>query len=75
MQQNPAAGVLLGLCVGDALGVPVEFNGNGSLMRILPLIFAIRNQPVQERFLMVSDVSVITHSHIRSVFACFLYCE
>ena len=50
-------------------------NGNGSLMRMLPLIFAISDQPIQERFRMVSEVSAITHGHIRSAFACFLYCE
>jgi len=50
-------------------------NGNGSLMRILPLIFYIKDMPIIERFKMVNEVSGITHAHIRSVLACFIYCE
>ncbi len=50
-------------------------NGNGSLMRILPLVFAIKDQPVAERFRAVREVSSITHAHIRSAMACFIYIE
>jgi ADP-ribosyl-[dinitrogen reductase] hydrolase len=50
-------------------------NGNGSLMRILPLVFYIRNFPIAERFQITKDVSSITHGHIRSVIACFYYLE
>jgi ADP-ribosylglycohydrolase len=50
-------------------------NGNGSLMRILPLVFHIKGLPVAERFQKVREVSSITHAHIRSIMACFIYVE
>lgn len=50
-------------------------NGNGSLMRILPLAFTSRDWPVTERFQAVREVSSITHAHIRSSMACFIYLE
>lgn len=52
-----------------------EANGNGSLMRILPLLFYIRDKPVDERFAITRQVSSITHGHVRSVIACFYYLE
>ncbi len=52
-----------------------DSNGNGSLMRILPLVFYLKNKRVHERFKYISDVSSLTHRHIRSVIACFIYCE
>ncbi|WP_404984538.1 ADP-ribosylglycohydrolase family protein [Chryseobacterium sp. M5] len=59
------------LCGGTS-----EFdNGNGSLMRILPLLFYIKDFPIEKRFDIVKDVSSITHGHIRSVLACFIYLE
>lgn len=50
-------------------------NGNGSLMRILPLVFYILNKSVSERFEITRQVSSLTHRHIRSVIACFYYLE
>ncbi len=50
-------------------------NGNGSLMRIAPLVFYIKDKPVSERFELAKKVSSITHAHIRSVIACFYYLE
>ncbi len=50
-------------------------NGNGSLMRILPLLFYIKDKPENERFLITKQVSSITHGHIRTVIACFYYLE
>ncbi|MFL9833995.1 ADP-ribosylglycohydrolase family protein [Chryseobacterium terrae] len=50
-------------------------NGNGSLMRILPLLFYIKDFPIEKRFDAVKEVSSITHGHIRSVLACFIYLE
>ena len=51
-------------------------NGNGSLMRILPLLFEvqkIRNR--KEKYELIKKVSSITHGHIRSCLACFYYLE
>ncbi|MBW8688199.1 ADP-ribosylglycohydrolase family protein [Chitinophaga rhizophila] len=50
-------------------------NGNGSLMRILPLLFYIKDMPVEERFRHTKDVSSLTHRHLRSVNGCFIYLE
>ena len=50
-------------------------NGNGSLMRILPLLFYIHDKPIDERFEITKQVSSITHGHIRSVISCFIYLE
>lgn len=59
------------LCGGTS-----EFdNGNGSLMRILPLLFYFKDISIEKRFDSVKDVSSITHGHIRSVLACFIYLE
>lgn len=56
-------------------GLFEDTNGNGSLMRILPLIFFIKDKPIAERYEYVKQVSSITHGHIRSVIACFYYTE
>lgn len=50
-------------------------NGNGSLMRILPLLFALQQKTEAERFGLCRSVSAITHGHIRSVIACHYYLE
>lgn len=50
-------------------------NGNGSLMRILPLLFYIKDMSIEDRFRYVSDVSSLTHRHIRSILGCFIYTE
>jgi ADP-ribosyl-[dinitrogen reductase] hydrolase len=50
-------------------------NGNGSLMRILPLAFYQPAMPLPERFQLIREVSAITHGHVRSALACFLYLE
>jgi ADP-ribosyl-[dinitrogen reductase] hydrolase len=56
-------------------GMEEDDNGNGSLMRILPLLFHIHALPVEERYMKVKEVSAITHAHFRAVFACFCYME
>lgn len=50
-------------------------NGNGSLMRILPLVLYIKDFPEKERFTFTEAVSSITHRHYISVVACFYYLE
>lgn len=52
-----------------------DSNGNGSLMRIMPLLFHIRELPVEKRYRIIKEVSSLTHAHIRSVIACFYYLE
>jgi len=57
----------------EAGGKDSNSNGNGSLMRILPLVFYLRNKSINEHFEIVKNVSSITHGHICSVIACFYY--
>jgi ADP-ribosylglycohydrolase len=47
----------------------VDSNGNGSLMRISPLVFSMLDKPMDERYQITKQVSSITHGHIRSVIA------
>ena len=56
-------------------GFDEESNGNGSLMRILPLLFYLLDKESHERFEITKQVSSITHGHIRSVIACYYYLE
>ena len=50
-------------------------NGNGSLMRILPLAIYLQDKSIDERFCITKEVSGVTHSHIRSVIGCFFAVE
>lgn len=50
-------------------------NGNGSLMRVLPLLFYIKDKRIEERYQITNQISSITHRHIRSIIACFYYLE
>ncbi|MDC8004322.1 ADP-ribosylglycohydrolase family protein [Aureisphaera galaxeae] len=57
-------------------GMDEYSNGNGSLMRILPLVFLLEKEgDIQKRFQMVKDISSMTHAHLRSVLACYIYLE
>lgn len=56
-------------------GFDESSNGNGSLMRILPLLFYLYDKPITERYEKTKQVSSITHGHIRSIIACFYYLE
>ena len=52
-------------------------NGNGSLMRILPLAFHLHtfggNYTLDEAFGIIHNVSALTHAHKRSQIACGIY--
>ena len=50
-------------------------NCNGSLKRILPLAFLLRNADRDERFSVIHAVSSITHAQICSQMACGLYAD
>ena len=50
-------------------------NGNGSLMRILPLVPYILNMKEEDRFKIIGEVSSLTHRHPRSILACISLCE
>lgn len=48
-------------------------NGNGSLMRILPLLFYIKGRGIQEQFDKVWEISALTDRHIRAAMSCLIY--
>ncbi|MBI5065890.1 ADP-ribosylglycohydrolase family protein [Candidatus Woesearchaeota archaeon] len=50
-------------------------NGNGSLMRILPIVFFVKNKKSDDKFRIIAQVSSITHGHIRSIISCAIYVE
>jgi ADP-ribosyl-[dinitrogen reductase] hydrolase len=56
-------------------GVNEKQNGNGSLMRILPLAFFLKNHSPEDRFNIIREVSALTHPHIRAVAGCYIYSE
>ena len=67
-KQAPGASPLVG-------GRDERSNGNGALMRLLPLDFYPGPAPVAARFQLIADASAVTHGHVRSAVACFLYLE
>ena len=73
--ENALFNILDGVKPELAGGTNEWHNGNGSLMRISPLLFYIYKKPIQERFEIIKNVSSITHGHIRSIISCFYYLE
>lgn len=59
----------------EAGGNKLNDNGNGSLMRILPLVVYIKDKPIEERFAITKQVSSLTHRHHYSIISCFYYLE
>ncbi|MEH2243604.1 ADP-ribosylglycohydrolase family protein [Nostoc sp.] len=62
-----------GVIPHQAGGKVENSNGNGSLMRILPMAYCHRNLTLGELLARVHDVSAITHAHARSQMACGIY--
>lgn len=50
-------------------------NGNGSLMRILPLSFYLEKRDTERQFEIAHQVSRLTHGHPRSQMACGIYIQ
>ena len=49
-------------------------NGNGSLMRIIPVGIFFANKPIEELLNAVHRASSLTHRHPRTLMACGFYC-
>lgn len=65
-----------GVKVTEAGGASKYDNGNGSLMRILPLGFYLKyEKDSDKKFKTIHDVSSITHRHNISKIACSIYVE
>ncbi|WP_028978346.1 ADP-ribosylglycohydrolase family protein [Sporocytophaga myxococcoides] len=48
-------------------------NSNGSLMRILPLLYEIRVKNIKIQFDIIWNNSSLTHNHIRAAMCCMIY--
>lgn len=57
----------------DAGGAGERDNGNGSLMRTLPVAFLIDSLEIEHLIPIACDVSRLTHAHPRSQLACVIY--
>ena len=55
-------------------GVDENSNGNGSLMRILPIALRFANEQAERLLEFAHRASAITHRHPRSQMACGIYC-
>jgi ADP-ribosyl-[dinitrogen reductase] hydrolase len=62
-----------GILPQQAGGKIENSNGNGSLMRILPMAYCHKTVTFSELIARVHDVSAITHAHARSQMACGIY--
>lgn len=62
-----------GVLPHQAGGKVENSNGNGSLMRILPMAYCHKTLTLDELMARVHDVSAITHGHARSQMACGIY--
>lgn len=62
-----------GIAPVDCGGKQEKDNGNGSLMRILPLAFVSRFYTDEQLIESVENISSFTHAHDRSKFACIFY--
>jgi len=59
----------------DCGGCTEMDNGNGSLMRVLPLAYYVKSFSSEKRKETIEQVSSLTHSHKRSKLACIFYVE
>lgn len=76
---NSTRNSIIKICAGknpiDCGGRAEIDNGNGSLMRILPIAFYGQKLNVQELMKLTEEVSSLTHGHNRSKLACIFYVE
>lgn len=76
---NSTRNAIIEICAGtspiDCGGRAEIDNGNGSLMRILPIAFYGKKLSGQELIQLTEEVSSLTHGHNRSKLACIFYVE
>ena len=71
--QNAIGKMIAGVDPVDCGGKTDRDNGNGSLMRILPLAFIKKPSQEEEYISLIKDVSSVTHGHPKSLLACIFY--
>lgn len=74
---NSTRNSIIKICNGinavDCGGKTESDNGNGSLMRILPITFYGEKLVGQDLMKLIEEVSSLTHGHNRSKLACIIY--
>lgn len=74
--RHALARVKRGETVYSSGNIEESSNGNGSLMRIMPILFHVDGiEDRLGRYQIIADVSNITHAHVRSQLACYYYIE
>lgn len=71
--RNVIDNMIQGMKIIECGGTSEADNGNGSLMRVLPLAFVRDKYNNQEYIKLIEDVSSVTHGHKRSKLACIIY--
>ena len=67
--------IKIGMIPIECGGKSENDNGNGSLMRVLPLAFYLVDAPTKEKLRIIGDISLLTHAHKRSKVGCIIYVE
>jgi len=67
--------LIKGVAPDKAGPIDERSNGNGSLMRILPIAFYLKDFDISEQFNITHKISAITHGHMRSQIACGIYIQ
>lgn len=73
--KNAIDKMIYGINPVECVGKAEQDNGNGSLMRVLPLAHYVKNMPPIKQIRIIEETSSLTHSHKRSKFACIFYVE
>lgn len=73
--KNAIKKMIMGIDPIKCGGIKDIDNGNGSLMRILPIAYMNQKLNIEELIKMVEDVSSLTHAHNRAKLACIIYVE
>lgn len=75
--KNSVKRLLSGISPLNSGDANIEANGNGSLMRTLPLAYYFHFKQTDEptKYKMIKEVSAITHAHPLSVISCYIYID
>jgi ADP-ribosyl-[dinitrogen reductase] hydrolase len=65
--------IAIGTPAEQAGGRDEDSNGNGSLMRIIPVALRFAEEPIESFSARIERVSAITHGHARSKMACVFF--
>lgn len=73
--RNAIERMAMGIDPLECGGTSLEDNGNGSLMRILPVAFYAMKANAKDRIELTEKISSLTHAHKRAKLGCIIYVE